>query len=150
MDATRRGRALVLAGWASRSSPNAPSASVVQLEAALEALPASDRVTRAEAERELGRAHQRLGNRDDARAHLEKSLALVAPKEPDSAPALASLIVLYLDGGDRSAAARWAKKAGPTDDPDLLAALARVAEAAGDEKRAAEYRDRARAVAFLP
>ena len=150
MDPALRGRALVLGAWANRSSDNAPSAAVVELEAALEALPHSDRATRAEAERELGRAHLRLGNRLDAQAHLEKSLAIVGPKEPDAAPALASLIVLHLDKGDRASASKWAKKAGPTDDPDLLAALARVADAAGDTKGAAAYRDRARSVAFLP
>ena len=150
MDPTTRARSLVLAAWANRSSPNAPAAAVVQLEAALEAEPPLDRATRAEAERELGRAHLRIGNREDARVHLEKSLAIVGPKEADAAPALASLLVLYLDKGDRSAAAKWAKKAGATDDPDLLAALARVADATGDAKGATAYRDRARSVALLP
>ena len=145
-----RGRALLIAAWASHTPAGSPATAVTQLEAALQALPASDKLSRAEAERELGRAHLRIGNRDDARQHLERSLDLRPPKDPGAAPAAAALIDLYLDMGDKAAAGRLAKKVGSTDDPDLLAALGRLADSTGDGKSAAALRDRAKAMAFLP
>jgi tetratricopeptide (TPR) repeat protein len=149
-DRSRRGKALLVAAWSSRAPAGAPATAVAQLEGALDALPASDKVSRAEAERELGKAHLRIGNRDDARQHLEKSLDLLPPKDPGSAPAVAALLDLYLDMGDKASATRLAKKVGTTDDPDLLTALGRVADSSGDGKGAAALRDRAKAMAFLP
>ena len=149
-DRARRGRALLLAAWASHAPPSAPATAVAQLEGALDALPASDKLSRAEAERELGKAHLRIGNKDDARRHLERSLDLLPPKDPGSAPTVAVLLDLYLDTGDKASAARLAKKVGATDDPDLLTALGRVADSSGDGKGAAALRDRAKAMAFLP
>ncbi|HMF09983.1 MAG TPA: hypothetical protein VKJ00_12660 [Thermoanaerobaculia bacterium] len=145
-----RGRALLLAAWASHRPPGAPATAVAQLEAALESLPASDKLARAEAERELGKAHLRIGNREDARQHLEKSLEILPAKDPGAAPAAAVLLGLYLDAGDKASAAKLAKKVGNTDDPDLLSALGRVADSSGDGKGAAALRDRAKAMAFLP
>jgi tetratricopeptide (TPR) repeat protein len=149
-DPSRRGKALILAAWASHAPPSAPATAVAQLEGALEALPSSDKLSRAEAERELGKAHLRIGNKDDAKQHLERSLDLLPPKDPRSAPAVATLLELYLDMGDKASAARLAKKVGATDDPDLLTALGRVADSSGDGKGAAALRDRAKAMAFLP
>jgi tetratricopeptide (TPR) repeat protein len=149
-DPSHRGKALLLAAWASHAPAGSPATAVTQLEAALETLPASDRLSRAEAERELGKAHLRIGNRDDARQHLEKSLDILPANDPGSAPTVATLLDLYLDMGDKASAARLAKKVGTTDDPDLLTALGRVADSSGDRKSAAALRDRAKAMAFLP
>ncbi|HEV8480100.1 MAG TPA: tetratricopeptide repeat protein [Candidatus Eisenbacteria bacterium] len=146
----QRGRALLIAAWASHTPAGSRATAVTQLEAALQALPGSDKLSRAEAERELGRAHLRIGNKDDARQHLERSLEILPPKDAGAAPAAAALIDLYLDLGDKAAAGRLAKKVGATDDPDLLAALGRLADSTGDGKSAAALRDRAKAMAFLP
>jgi len=150
LDERVRPQALLLVAAAGRLSGSMPGAPVAHLEAALEGLPAGAKTERAVVERELGLAHQRLGNAADARARLEKALEILPPSHAVSAPAAAALLRLHLGAGDASAAARLAARVGDTADADLLAALAETAQAAGQADRARALRERAAAAGFLP
>lgn len=150
VDPKARPLALLLTTDCARPSGLSPGSRVVALDAALQGLGEKDRTTRALLERELGTAYARIGSGAEAREHLQKALALVPPEDPFSAPAVAELIRIDLDLGDRVAAAALAAKAPPIDDTALLAARARLAEASGDATRAAALREQARAAWFLP
>ena len=150
LDERVRPQALLLVAAAGRLSGSRPGAAVAHLEAALEGLPAGAKTERAVVERELGLAHQRLGNAADARARLEKALEILPPSHAVSAPAAAALLRLHLGAGDATAAGRLAARVGDTADADLLAALAETAQAAGQADRAGALRERAAAAEFLP
>jgi tetratricopeptide (TPR) repeat protein len=145
-----RGPALIQATWSKVPTGGSNSVRVVQLEAAEEDLPDADDQLLSVVERELGNAHARIGNLEDARRHLERSLDLLSGETDLATPTAAQLISLYLEVGDIDSAVKLGRSFAETNDPSLLGVLAAASAAAGDNAAAEEFRQRQQAAAYLP
>jgi tetratricopeptide (TPR) repeat protein len=98
----------------------------------------------------MGNAHAHIGNLDDAREHLERSLELDEDDLDLAAPTAAQLLSLYLEVGDLDAARELTERMSSVDEPHLLAAMASAAEVNGDSASAEKFRNRLRASTYLP